>query len=692
MSKTTITVKINGDPSGLKSSFGEAEVAATGFVGTMEGVGNKLQNIGGGMESVGRKATMGVTLPILGIGTASFLSAANMQDAMGATDQIFGGASDDVKNWADNLQSYYGIAESEALEYINMMGSMLQNIGGLTEEEAARQGATLLELAGDMTAMFGGTTEDAVNALTGALKGNNTMLDNYGMTATDAQIKQRALEMGIWDGVGAMSAEAKQAATLNLIMEQSAAAQGQAARESEGASGQMRAFTTDMKNLGAELGAHILPLGTQLIAKVRGIFEWFQKLSPESQRQIVMVAGIAAAMGPLLIVTGKLITALGAIAKAMAFLAANPIVLVIAAVVALVAGLVYAYHNFETFREVVDKVFAFIAERAQQLWNNGLKPAFEAISRFIVGTLVPAIGVLWQHFQVGWDIISAAAIDAWQNVINPTFRAIGEFITVTLIPTLQELWSQAQVVFAAIGEVVAFAWSNVLSPIFTAIVWYIQNVVIRQFQILWTVVSTVFSGVVSAIRTAWPAISSVFETIKGGISAVSGWISGRVGDIVGFFTGLPGRIAGAAGNMFGWIGDSMRAALQRVANIWNNFRFPSFDIPRVSFMGVTVGGGSIGGWSLPRVTVPAFAHGGIALARPGGMLANIAEAGRDEAVIPLPSDWRTNGLGGGDSGDTYYLTVNAGLGTNPDELARRIEELLVRLSRKKGKLMFKAAS
>ena len=62
---------------------------------------------------------------------------ADLQDAMGATEQIFKGAADSVKSWADNLESYYGIAEGEALEYANMMGSMLVNIGGLTEQEAA---------------------------------------------------------------------------------------------------------------------------------------------------------------------------------------------------------------------------------------------------------------------------------------------------------------------------------------------------------------------------------------------------------------------------------------------------------------------------------------------------------------------------------------------------------------------------
>ena len=79
--------------------------------------------------------------------------------------------------------------------------------------------------------MYGGTTADAVRALTGALKGNNTMLDNYGMAVNDAMIKTKALEMGLYDGTGQMDLATKQAATLALIMEQTGAAQGQAARK-----------------------------------------------------------------------------------------------------------------------------------------------------------------------------------------------------------------------------------------------------------------------------------------------------------------------------------------------------------------------------------------------------------------------------------------------------------------------------
>ena len=212
----------------------------------LKNASKNLKKAGQELTKIGKSLTMGITAPIVGAGAASFKLAADMEDAMGATSQIFGKSASSMQSWAKDLKSYYGIASGEALEYGNMMGSMLQNIGGLTEDEAAKQSQALIILAGDLTAMYGGTTKDAVRALTGALKGNNTMLDNYGMAANDAMIKTKALEMGIYSGTGQMDLATKQAATLALIMEQSGAAQGQAAREAEGASGSMRAMTTEL--------------------------------------------------------------------------------------------------------------------------------------------------------------------------------------------------------------------------------------------------------------------------------------------------------------------------------------------------------------------------------------------------------------------------------------------------------------
>ena len=234
-----------------------------------------------------------------------------------------------------------------------MMGTMLINIGGLTEQEAAKQSQTLIELAGDLKAAFGGSTADAVRAITGALKGNNTMLDNYGIAANDAMIKAKALKMGLMSQGGQMSLAAKQAATLALIMEQTGKIQGQAGREAEeGASGAMTSFATELKNLSIAIGENLLPIITPLILELTELIKSFSDMSPIMQEIIVKAALLVAAIGPVLVIMGTVIGSIGNIAiginklgplvsglsgaiqvlKALMFLAANPVVLVVVAI------------------------------------------------------------------------------------------------------------------------------------------------------------------------------------------------------------------------------------------------------------------------------------------------------------------------------------------------------------------------
>ena len=118
-----------------------------------------------------------ISAVLSGVGIASFKMASGVEDAIGATEQVFGKNAKIVQEWASSLDSSYGIAKNEALEYSNLMGTMLINIGNLTKQEAQKQSSELIKLAGDLTAMFGGSTSEAVNALVASLRGNNIMLN-----------------------------------------------------------------------------------------------------------------------------------------------------------------------------------------------------------------------------------------------------------------------------------------------------------------------------------------------------------------------------------------------------------------------------------------------------------------------------------------------------------------------------------
>ena len=389
----SFTAKITADITKFEQNIGKAIDSTNKLENT---VSAKLSKMGDSFVNVGKKASI-LSAALVAAGTKAFMMAADFEDAIGATDQIFTDNADIVKGWAETLGTEYGIAKKEALEYSNLMGSMLINIGKLTEEQAARQSAKLIELAGDLTAMYGGRTQDAVRALMGALKGNNTMLDNYGMAVNDALVKTRAFEMGLSDGTGELSLQAKQAATLALIYEQTTAAQGQAAREADGASGAMRALTTEVKNLSTELGEVLIPVITPVVAGIRDMVAGLRTLSPEMQTLVVTTGAIAAAAGPLLVVIGKILTALPKIKVAIAALT-GPIV-------AIGAVMVTAVVNFRKNIEALKTDWDYLL--------NHLRTTSAGIGDVLTGNL----SGWWGKVRTTWGKNIDYLRDKWEQFI-----------------------------------------------------------------------------------------------------------------------------------------------------------------------------------------------------------------------------------------------------------------------------------
>ena len=355
--------------------------------------GSHIQKTFNSVKSAGETLTTRLTLPLSAVGAASFSFAADLEDAFGASEQIYGDQAKTVQQWAAGLPAYYGIAEKEAMTYANTMGAMFKNIGGLSEKEAAKQTSKLIELAGDASAMFGGTTEDAMYAFQAALKGNNTMLDNYGMGVNDATIKAKALEMGLESAGGELSLADKQAATVALIMEQMADAEGQAARESEGASGAMKAFKTSIVNLGTSIGETLLPMITPIINKANEFMKKFDNLSDRTKKTIVIVGMVVAAIGPLLMIIGSIGIAVGGAITSFAMLgtvfsmlaaAISPIGILIGVVFA--AAVAAGYYLCKHWDEVKAKAAA-ITEAIKTSWSNfveGVQERFNACKESLV--------------------------------------------------------------------------------------------------------------------------------------------------------------------------------------------------------------------------------------------------------------------------------------------------------------------
>ncbi|QQK75098.1 phage tail tape measure protein [Salicibibacter cibarius] len=259
------------------------------------------------------------------------------------------------------------------------------------------------------------------------------------------------------------------------------------------------------------------PFFMDLIGWIEDLGKWFSDLSPAAQRMVIAIGGIAAAIGPLLVVAGTLIssiTKIGAVfklftpvvagvGKAFALLS-NPVGWVIAIVGALIAVFTYLWNTNEGFRNAVINIWETIRDAAIAI--------FEAVAGFLTDT---------------WDWISETAITVW-NWLKDTLSSIWNSIYDTVAP-----------IFSAIADFLAATW-EVIST--TAQAWWnvVTTILSEAWEGLMAIVMPIFNAISDFISSVWGTVSStsssVWGTITDVLSTVWGWISDTALTIFGYIS------------------------------------------------------------------------------------------------------------------------------------------------------------
>ena len=165
---------------------------------------------------------------------------------------------------------------------------------------------------------------------------------------------------------------------------------------------------------------------------------------------------------------------------------ANPIALIIIAVTALVAGLVYFFTQTELGKQIVQAAWEGIQTAISFAWESIIKPVFAG---FMAGLTAIGDGAMW----------------FWNNAIVPAFDGVKAAISFVwgLIEGYFNLWKLA---FTAIGDAALWLWNNAIVP--------------------------AFDGVKATIGAAWDFMTGAFDNIKSGFGAVGDFF-GQVGDTIG---------------------------------------------------------------------------------------------------------------------------------------------------------------
>lgn len=328
-------------------------------------------------------------------------SASELEQATGAVNAVFKDQADDVMKMAEGAAKAVGLSAAEYANSSAIMASQLGNMG-VAQDEVAGQTDELIRLAADLASMYGGTTAEAIDSVSSLLRGERDPIEKYAVSIKQADINARLAAEGLTGLEGEAAKQAETQATLALLFEQSADAQGNFARESDTAAGATQIARAEWENAKATLGEQFLPVAVQAA-------EWLSNIAGivGEHPQLFMAAGVA--IGGFASAAVGISTAMRAVEGFSAafkvlntVVKANPIGAAVAAAVALGGALVTAYQESETFRNFVDE----FGRTALQVFSD----TGRWIDEKVIQPLQDAIDKIREFFDwvgSGWDSVKS---------------------------------------------------------------------------------------------------------------------------------------------------------------------------------------------------------------------------------------------------------------------------------------------
>lgn len=445
----------------------------------------------------------------VGVGAKLASMGADLEQSIGAIDDVFKGAADQMHAFANTAATSVGLSTNAYNELATVIGSQLKNAGTPMDQLAGKTN-DLITTGADLAAMFGGSTQDAVNALSSALKGERDPIERYGVSLKQAAIDAKAAELGFTKVGGSFDQEAQTAATLALIMEQTADAHGKFAREGDTLAHQTQVMQASLQSFGEKVGAAVVPVITELASKVN---DW---------------------LGPRLDSLASWVTTTG----------------------------VPAIQAFAT--TVKDEWIPRLQEVAQWVGDN-VMPIASDFAGFLTGTLVPAVMDVGQWLKDNAANIApvAAAIGVLVGAWKAWTFALQAWRTIQLLATAAQAAFNLVAAMNPIGLIV-IAIAAVVAGIATFLATH--EGARQKLAEIWESIKTFFAGALDGIKAGLDWFASIPAKFSEWFEGAKASASEKLSALVDFVTGIPGRIISAIGALGGLLA---AAAVQHFTHLVN---------------------------------------------------------------------------------------------------------------------------
>lgn len=366
-------------------------------------------------------------------------------------------------------------------------------------------------------------------------KAYNIILERLGAVRNDTTQYQAGVALfgTMWEDLGAT--------TVNSLMQTQGGITSTKAAMDEMANTRYDNLSDSFSALGRIVQTDLIqPLVSTLAPIAKEIVQWLIDNMPTIGPIITAIAAAVGVLATALAIQGLIKSVAAAFAFLNATMAANPIVLVVAAIAGLVAAFVVLWKKCEGFRNfwknlwdgiknVFNAVVTWFQQAAQTLVNifqtawNGIKKAWSGVGNFFKGIWQGITGI----FKSADSWLSNKFGAAWTGIKNAFAPFVGYF---------QQIWNTVKGIFAAVKAVLS-----------------------GNFSEAWEAIKGVFSGWGNFFKGLWDQVKSAFSNVwqsmkdigknivKGiwdGISGAASWlwdkITGFGNDILGWFKGIFG--------------------------------------------------------------------------------------------------------------------------------------------------------
>lgn len=268
----------------------------------------RMEELSNRLRRIGKDFSLYVSLPLSAAGALAVKTASNFVETLNKVDAVFEDSSEKVKEWAKTSIQVMGLAKGTALDMAATFGDMATGMG-MSREAAADMSMSLVRLAADLASFKNIGIEEAQTALTAIFTGETVSLKRLGVVMTEANLQSWAYSKGIQKNIQDMTQLEKVQLRYNYVMEMTKNAHGDFQRTSGSTANQLRQFRETLKELAGAFGSTVLPVITPVIKRFSDFLKNLSQLDEGTKKTIMILGGIAIAIGPVLLGVANLIKA-----------------------------------------------------------------------------------------------------------------------------------------------------------------------------------------------------------------------------------------------------------------------------------------------------------------------------------------------------------------------------------------------